>query len=409
MEIRSIAGDELQGWLRTVATGFHASPDVEAEEADLLRPYYDLDRTLGAFDDGRCVATFRSFTHEVTAVGGAPVTSDAITAVTVLPTHRRRGLLTRMMDLDLRAAKDRGDPMASLVAAEHLIYSRYGFGPATWLTEFRVEVGRARTAPVLEFDGRVDLVDGAEVRKVGPAVHDRLRSRLAGVVSRDDRWWRMHTGDLVLPSSKPWKEPYHAVCRSAAGEVEGLVSYTSDGKWDGFQPDCTATVQELIAATPSAERALWHYLCSIDWITRIETGGRPSDDLLPLLLGDPRAARVVSHGDSVWLRPLDVPRLLEARSYATSASLVLDLHDRAGLAGGRFLLEATPDGATCTPTTRSADLAFDVSAFGPLYLGDESAVRLAALGRLTEETPGAAALADPLFRAARRPWCPDIF
>jgi hypothetical protein len=36
-------------------------------------------------------------------------------------------------------------------------------------------------------------------------------------------------------------------------------------------------------------------------------------------------------------------------------------------------------------------------------------VRLAALGALDEETPGAAARADLLLHTGRRPWCPDIF
>ncbi len=61
------------------------------------------------------------------------------------------------------------------------------------------------------------------------------------------------------------------------------------------------------------------------------------------------------------------------------------------------------------PTTRSADLTLDIAELGTLWLGDESAVRLAALGRVAEERAGAVALADRLLRAGRRPWCPDIF
>ncbi|MGO4423847.1 sterol carrier protein domain-containing protein, partial [Streptomyces sp. MCAF7] len=141
----------------------------------------------------------------------------------------------------------------------------------------------------------------------------------------------------------------------------------------------------------------------------VTTGYRPPDDALPLLLGDPRAAQIVTYADFLWLRPLDVPRLLEARTYPVAGSLVLELSDRAGLAGGRYLLDAGPDGADCAPTTRSADLTMDIGELGTLWLGDESAVRLAALGRVTEEREGAAALADLLLRTSRRPWCPDIF
>ncbi|MGC5411096.1 sterol carrier protein domain-containing protein, partial [Streptomyces sp. DT225] len=166
---------------------------------------------------------------------------------------------------------------------------------------------------------------------------------------------------------------------------------------------------DMIAVTPAAERALWHFLCSVDWISTIRTGLRPADDLLPLLLPDPRAARVVTQADFLWVRVLDVVRALEARTYAVPGSLVLEIRDAAGHAAGRFHLDATPDGATCAPTTRSADLAMDVRELGTLWLGDESVLRLAALGRVEELTPGAAARADGVFRAARRAWCPDVF
>jgi hypothetical protein len=61
------------------------------------------------------------------------------------------------------------------------------------------------------------------------------------------------------------------------------------------------------------------------------------------------------------------------------------------------------------PTSQSPDLTLDVRVLATLCLGDESASRLAALGRVDEHRPGAVALADTLFRTARRPWCPDVF
>jgi predicted acetyltransferase len=192
--------------------------------------------------------------------------------------------------------------------------------------------------------------------------------------------------------------------------VEGYVAYTADDRWDdGKQPMNTATVRELIALTPAAERALWRFLCSIDWITKVKSGYRAPDELLPLLLPDPRAARVTTHADWLWVRILHVVRALESRTYGTSGALVMELRDAAGLAGGRFLLDASPEGASCAPTRRAADLVMDIGELAVLFLGDESAVRLAALGRVEESVPGAAARADLLLRTSRRPWCPDVF
>ncbi|MCW7942276.1 hypothetical protein AAW14_09485 [Streptomyces hygroscopicus] len=412
IDIRPITEAEIPGWIRALNTGFLRAPHVSDDEIADRSSYIVLSRTLAAFDGDKCVATFRSFPQELTAVGGAAVPADAITNVSVTATHRRRGLLTRMMALDLAAAKERGDVVATLIAAEYPIYGRYGFGPAAHAAEWTIDVPRTgldRNRPAPDDGGRVDLVDGAEVRKLGPELHERLRRSRPGTVTRDDRWWQLNTGALRLERSS-WKEPFYAVYRSPSGDVEGLAAYVCDDHWgDDKRPLNTATVKGLITTGPAAERALWHYLCSIDWITTVKTGGRAPDDLLPHLLPDPRAARLTTYADWLWVRILDVVRALEARTYESAGTLVLEVVDEAGLAGGRYLLEAGPDGARCTPSDREPQLTLPVGELARLWLGDESAVRLAALGSVREQQEGAASVADALLRTSRRPWCPDIF
>ncbi|MDN3297408.1 GNAT family N-acetyltransferase [Streptomyces ficellus] len=412
VEARTVTESEFPDWLRARRTGFLQPPAVPEGESAKLLPHTDLTRTRGAFDAGRCVATFRSFAQELTVPGGAAIAASAVSAVTVSPTHRRRGLLSRMMGAELAESKERGDVVSTLIAAEYPIYGRYGYGPAAWTTEWTVDVRRSALDPRWSGPGdggRIDLVDASDIRRTGPVLHDRLRALRHGLVSRTQLGWDVRMGLVPLPD-QPFTERFHATYRSASGEVEGYVSYSADDTWDdGKQPMNTATVRDLIALTPAAERALWHFVCSIDWITLVKSGHRAPDDLLPLLLPDPRAARVTTHADFLWVRILDVVRALEARTYAASGSLVLELHDPAGLAGGRFRLDVSPEGAACAPTTVSPDLVMDVRELAALFLGDESAVRLAALGRLEEPTPGAAARADTLLRTSRRPWCPDVF
>ncbi|NUK67580.1 GNAT family N-acetyltransferase, partial [Streptomyces lunaelactis] len=392
LETRRVTESEFRDWLRALATGFLRPPVVsEAEAADRLA-HTDLARVRGAFDDGRCVATYRSFAQQLTAVGGAALPASAVSNVTVSPTHRRRGLLSRMMTADLAEAKERGDIVSTLIAAEYPIYGRYGYGPAASITEWAIDVPRSGLDPRWsgpEDGGRIDLVDGTDVRKTGPELHARLAAVQPGVVTRDELWWRAATGQEQLPGHS-WTEPFYAVHRSATGEADGLIVYASDDKWgDAKQPLNTASVRDMIALTPAAERALWHYVCSVDWITTVKSGYRAPDDLLPLLLPDPRAARILTQADFLWVRILDVVRALEGRTYPTSASLVFEVHDGLGLAGGRFRLDASPDGAVCAPSPESPDLTLDVRELGSLYLGDESAVRLTALGRVEEGTPGA--------------------
>ncbi|WP_432020104.1 GNAT family N-acetyltransferase [Streptomyces sp. 1222.5] len=408
-DVRTVTDAAFEDWQRALNTGFLRPPVMTPEQVAARRLLPG--RRLGAFDGDRCVATFRSFDQELTAVGGAPVPADAISNVTVSPTHRRRGLLSRMMRADLAAARDRGDVVATLIAAEYPIYGRYGFGPATSTTEWTVDVPRAGLDPRWSGPadgGRIDLVDAEDLRKPGPELHERFRRAQPGAVSRHELWWQTNTGALRLDGA--WTEPFFAVYRSAAGEVEGLVSYESDDKWHGKQPQNTADVNWLLTTTPAAGRALWRYLCSIDWITKVRSGWRGPDDLLPLHLPDPRAARVTEHADWLWVRILDVVRALEARTYDREGTLVLEVVDEGGFGGGRFRLAASAEGASCTPAAaEGADLTLEIGELARLWLGDESALRLAALGLVQEEREGAARKADALFRSPGRPWCPDLF
>ncbi|MFD4376506.1 GNAT family N-acetyltransferase [Streptomyces sp. NPDC058486] len=412
VEVRAVDAGEFPDWLRALRTGFLNEPVVSDELVADRLAHVDLERTLCAVEGGRVVATFRSFRQEVSTVGGGSLAADAVTQVTVAPTHRRRGLLGRLMGRDLAAARERGDAVATLIAAEYPIYGRYGFGPASWTTEWRVDLRRAGLDPRRTGGpgdgGRIDLTDAVEIRRIGPELHRRLAGLRAGVTDRSPRGWDVGTG--LGHQLEPWREPYYAVYRSASGEPEGFVAYRCDDKWgDGKQPENTLTVADLIAVTPAAEHALWRFVCSVDWVATVRSGSRPPDDSLPLLLPDPRAATTVSHVDMLWLRILDVVRVLEERTYPVTDALVLDVRDAGGLAGGRYRLDASPKGASCAPTTASAELVLDVAELSRLVLGDESAVRLALLGRIEEAVPGAAARADLLFRTPLRPFSPDIF
>lgn len=104
-----------------------------------------------------------------------------------------------------------------------------------------------------------------------------------------------------------------------------------------------------------------------------------------------------------------MPAAFAARGYAAEGSLVLDVDDPDGIAGGRYLLTAHSDGSgECAPLVGdapdgSAHLALDVRALGSLYLGGVSASTLAAAGRITEQSPGAAVAADALLRSPIAP------
>ncbi|WP_377270595.1 GNAT family N-acetyltransferase [Peterkaempfera sp. SMS 1(5)a] len=379
---------------------------------DFRRAFFQPGRSLGAFDGDHCVGTFRSFATELSMPGGGVLTADAISNVTVIATHRRRGLLSRMMDRDLAAAAARGEAVAILVAAEYNIYGRFGFGPATRCGGLEIDLARAgglRPVPG-EGAGRIDFASMAEVRKLAPALFDRYRRSQPGAIERLEVNWRVRTGDLRLPSAA-WTEPFVALHRDADGQVTGMLVYAVDDTWDGKRPDCTLTVRDHFAVDRASAAALWRFAFSVDWMRRVVVNNIAPDDPLPLLLNDPRAARATPHSDDfMWLRVLDVAAAFGARTYGAPGRVVFEVADPAGYAEGRWALETAADGSgSCTRTADPADLSLGVGALGSLLLGGETVPRLAAAGLVDELVPGAAVRADLTLRTPQRPWCPDMF
>src|SRR5687768_6817188 len=119
VELRPITDDEFPAYARTLAAAFAGS--LTDEEVEDWRLVTELDRTLAGFDRGQIVATAGAYTMQLTLPGGTTVPVAGVTAVSVRPTHRRRGLLTAMMDRQLDDVASRGEPIAILTASEALI------------------------------------------------------------------------------------------------------------------------------------------------------------------------------------------------------------------------------------------------------------------------------------------------
>ncbi len=406
-EIRRIHEGDLPALIEAMSTGFLERPDV-GKVADELKPLWDLDRTWAAFDGGRICGTYRSWATELTVPGCARLTASAVSGVTVLPTHRRRGILRSMVAAEHAAARERGEAIGLLYAAEYPIYGRFGYGPgcreATWTLDTRATfvTGSARGVEIVKPD------DAA--RDAIRSVFDSWRLRQPGEIQRPDYRWDFELTLRPGAWGDDWKG-FLALHRDASGAVDGYVRYSRpEDKWEDGQPRNVVKVDELHALTDEAYLALWRFLAEIDWVATVRAERRSPSERLPWMLANARAARLSEVGDGLWVRLFDVARALEARTYDTDASLVLEIVDGEA-SGGRTKvhLDAGPHGATCRGTDRSPDLTLDVSALGAAYLGG-TRLRDAVLATGAEEhRRGALAEADALLRTADEPWCSTFF
>ncbi len=393
----------MERWLRTNFTVF-LQPLLDAEGLAHRQTIMPRDhRYLATLDGEQVVATYRAWDTHVTAPGGAKVPADAVSGVTVLPTHRRRGLLTRMIVPDLADAAERGLAVAILIAAEAPIYGRFGFGAATETAHWRVDVPTARLRPEVHVEGTVTVVSQAELREVAPAVFEAARRPGALDIS-DLRW------DRELGRNAEGPERTCLVHRDAAGAPQGFAAFRGEERWSDRRIESVAHLERFQAATPQAYTALWSVLTSLDLMATVDADEHAVDEPLPTLLVDPRAARQVSRCDFQWSRLLDPVAALSARTYESAGAVTVEVVDPAGWAAGTFTIEADAAGAgACRRSGSSPEVTLPVDVLSALWLGGGDLYASALAGRADEHAPGALARLARLLRTTRAPWTPTWF
>jgi predicted acetyltransferase len=406
IDLRAVSQDELLDFFDAVVGMFGDHASREDLEPELITA--EAERTIAGFDDGVIVATAGCYTFDL-AVPGGRLPAGGVSYVGVTSTHRRRGLLTRMMTRQLADIRDRGEALAVLWASEAAIYGRFGYGVATRRCAVTVDslVAKLRAdAPddpglVLK---SVALDDAAPyLRQVLDAVPAR-----PGSFIRDDRWVTLELHDSEY--RRAGASPMRCIVALRDGVAEGYAVYhlkPQMARPEGL-PNGEVRVGDQQAVTPAAFAALTRFLLSIDLMRTTMWRNRPTDTALPHLLTDVRRASTQLL-DALHVRIIDMPRALTGRRYAAPVDVVLEVADELlPDNAGRFRLRGDRDGATCERTEDAADIRLGIAELGAAYLGETGLTSLAAAGRVSGDAERVAAVTTA-FGWDPRPWCPTGF
>jgi predicted acetyltransferase len=393
---------QLRPWFEAVARGFLDSVPTDSAYAEVVPDYADR-RATGVWDGSAAdpevpVATVAGWRNPLTVSPGRSIDAWAITAVTVAPTHRRRGIARALLEAELRSAAAAGIAVAMLTVSEATIYGRYGFGPAAQAADLEISARRAGwtggTVP-----GRLHFVDRERMLADGPDVFERARLRAPGGIALSGVLFTRLFGRLS--DEAELRRRRFVRYDDADGVPQGFAVYSVKESEADFV-DSLLQVHSLVAATDDAEAGLWRLLLEHDLVGRVTAQLRSVDEPLRWLVADERALRTRVY-DHLWLRILDPVAALSARTYAGPARIEVTVTDPLGFAAGRFLLDIDASGTAGVTTPSGGEISaaavtVDAAALGALYLGGVSAVTLARAGRLVEERPGSAVAVDRAFR-----------
>jgi len=394
--------EELRAATAPISQYFGVSVPSD-EQFDRIGRILPPERMDAAWENGRLVGGAGALPFTLT-IPGARIPAAGVTAVAVLPTHRRRGILTALMRAQLDACRERGESVAYLWATEDTIYGRFGYGVASFTAE--IDVARERSAFHVSFEpaGQTRLVPISDAEALVAPIYERVAAATAGMFARSPEWW----------SARSLTDPHWR--RRAGGEMQCVVVESDGGAtayalyrlhlaFDRGVQTGSVEVIEAMGDSPEATRTLWRFLLDIDWMARVRAAHLPIDHPLLLLAAEPRRLRV-SVRDGLWVRLVDVERALSQRAYAVHDAVVVDVKDAfCPWNEGRWRIEAHAVARTSQP----GQLACDVTSLGSVYLGGFSWTQLARAGRVEESQRGAIARADALFKTDHAPWCPEIF
>ncbi|MGZ4590142.1 MAG: GNAT family N-acetyltransferase [Actinomycetes bacterium] len=404
--VRTLGDDDWPGFLDTDSHAFGST--MPAEITEFERGLLEDGRSIGAFDGPTPVGIATAFSFELT-VPGSVVPAAGVSWVGVLPTHRRRGVLSSLMTHQLHAVHALGrEPLAVLWASEPQIYGRFGYGLASRAYSLKVPRSVHALRTDVPSDGTVRLrLAPADDWKVTAPVYDEVARSRPGMLRRDERWWQRAVRDL--PSMREGRSELRCVIAEDDEGVRGYARYTTKPDWSTNQPQGVVFVQEVLATDPAARAALYRYLFDLDLMATTELWNVPVDEPLLHWLQNIRAASP-RWQDRLYVRLVDVAAALRARRYTTAVDVVLEITDPlCPWNDGRWHLIADDGGVRCEHTDRQADLDMSVTDLGAAYLGGTLLADLALAGRVEERTRGALPAASAAFLSSPAPWCPIVF
>jgi len=368
------------------------------------RPRFEPGRSIVAHDGGRVVGTTSSYELLIETPMKARVPAAGISLVSVLPTHRGRGIMNALLLEQLHRLKESGSPLAALWASQAALYPRYGFGLAVAGLDLVVP-SRTAFLETVESDVGLEFCSIEAALDAGSELYACLTR--PGWLALEAAEWRRRRGELVADADGTAKAVRVV---DEANRCSGVAVYSAEAAWAAGEPRGRIEVHDLLAEDGRAYAAIWRFLLAQDWVSEIHARNRPIDEPLLALVANPRSLHT-RFRDALFLRILDVERSLQARTYERDVECVLQIRDRLlDENSGTWVLRVKDGEAQCMKDPRAApQVTLGIDALGAAFLGGFTFSSLYRAGRVSASDACTISALDRTFRTPVAPNCPFVF
>jgi predicted acetyltransferase len=407
--------DEIDDVARLVAHSFPAPNRGHEWWEDFLvnGPHGGLESLWVTEENGRLIGACQLLWLRQW-ISGVDMPVTGVGSVAIAPTHRKRGLATRMLIAGFEHARERGDVASALFPFRAAFYESLGYGLAGEAHQYQVP-------PMLLPDDkeerlRVRLVDGPEDEAAMRAVYREAAQRLqTGQLDRNERAWTKSWRRDDLAAVLYWGE---------SGEAEGyaIVRYRADLPVDRRFIE----VEERVWLTLGAQRGIYGWMSTLgDQWREIVYRAHPEEHFGDRL-NEPRLPLLSAPSWGLWFpsatllrgpmfRILDVREALERRNLVVvnqELTFKLDVIDmqvaenrgpwRVHMDQGRMEVEPYTGGPV------DAEIRLPIDTLSRIFIGAVPLFQVQANGEAMVDRPEVISVIDRAFLVPK-PWTFDRF
>ena len=399
-EFRSVTKEELPELTKLMQYVFGDPEGRDQPDDDALLPEF----TTCVFQKGRLVASSGGFPFKM-QLNGKGMQVDGVTAVGTMPDHRRRGLVRQLITQRLHLCYEQEKPAAILWASMGAIYQRFGYGLASQHFFYTVNPRLNQYQFQKESTGRVEFVPVKEaVPQMKEIYREFLEPRTLQIYRTKVNW--------DIRSNPKNKNNFVAIHYDHNDTADGYINYSLGP----YKPpkhkvtnDQVLRIRELIHLNDAAYRGLFDYVRAHDLAEEIHFGGA-IDDIAPNLMLEPRELNIRSF-DGIWLRVVDVAKILEQRGYQGSGKLSFTIHKDPECEWnvGTYDLEVADGEAKVTKRAGKSDFSISIQGFASLVSGQYGLNQLVQAGRAQLHSKNVWLTANSIFSTQFAPYCLESF